>query len=200
MSYKTTVLIAIAIIVGLLMILATLSYEGVRLPFSRTKPNCLIFHDGTVSVELSYPPDIIVDESFSEGVRLYRIGEREKHSDGSAMFVLGLDEEWRTYETTDALISDSLSQTHGPRFNKKATFNGIEAVLATPSPSYYYYEIPFGNRVINLDYITATLSPEERKETDKMLSSIRFTQVHDDVKIAQVDGCRENLISALLGE
>jgi hypothetical protein len=104
------------------------------------------------------------------------------------MFTLAIQEDWQAFESVDNILHDSLSETQGPRYDKKTDFNGLPAALATPSPNHRYFKVPFGNRVIEVDYITDGLSPDDLEAADNMLRSIMFTQ-GTDVEQNRVERC-----------
>jgi len=153
------------------------------------KTNCLRFHSGTATVEVTYT-DVLFSNSFDYGIRLYKKEDANKiGTTEDAMPVISVGEAWPATDTVDSIVEDSLSQSQGPRFDKKTTLSGLEAALATPSLDHFYYEVPLGNRVLNVDYIPDQLTPIERKQTDDMLSKIVFKQVPDDVKPSSLDHC-----------
>ncbi|GEM_PF-3275872 len=154
------------------------------------KTNCLRFHSGTATVEVTYT-DVLFSNSFDYGIRLYKKEDANKiGTTEDAMPVISVDDSGGlSYDSVDSIVKGSELISQGPRFDKKTTLSGLEAALATPSLDHFYYEVPLGNRVLNVDYIPDQLTPIERKQTDDMLSKIVFKQVPDDVKPSSLDHC-----------
>jgi hypothetical protein len=190
MTLKKVALVVVAIVFALSINLVVLGHEGISPSFMHPtpKPNCDLFHVGTTTVEVTYPADIVVDRGQSSVVTLYWKDDPGL-KDGNAMYVLGISDRATGYETADKIVRNAGKDGPGPLYNKKTTFNGLEAALATPSPGYYYYEIPFGNVVINLEYNPRDLPPDERKLTDEMVKGIAFKAVSENLKYARVESC-----------
>ena len=99
-------LLVVAVVVALSV--AVLTHAGIRAPFTTPtpKPDCDLFHVGTTTVEVTYPPNVLVDLNERSVVMLYKKDDPGLE-DGSAMYVLGISDHGIGQETVDELIQAS---------------------------------------------------------------------------------------------
>lgn len=143
-------------------------------------PNCRRLKSGSVEVEVHYPK---MFTQYFDGI--IHLDNDTKKGHGS----LALDIEANyDYDTVENIINFSLIET-GPKY-KKSTFNGLEAGLnkvniPEEDSSWSFYKIPFGNRTIDLHYNAYALPPNQRYLGEKMLKSITFTEVKENLAFQQ---------------
>src|SRR4029453_15627343 len=112
------------------------------------------------------------------------IHDRVPQKDG-LMSILAIREDWRNYRSVDDIII-----TKGLGWEKKTTPNEHPAALATPVPSYFSYEVPFGNRVIGCILVAASQplkkdphsacdSDERRYRTKKVTICLFAGPIHE---------------------
>ncbi len=140
-------------------------------------PNCLCLHAGNTYTDVKYDPKFVTtdpeDKSFTD-IALYRRSDlRNGRFSGDVLFVINVKEDFPfdASNTVNAILEPSPDNMPGPKFNQRATIAGLSAALATPDAGDDYYMVPFGNRVIHIDYIHENFTPDERKLAGRALVS-----------------------------
>jgi hypothetical protein len=143
-------------------------------------PNCVRFHSGQVFVDVPYPPDALtyVPDSPTQSVQLrfYRTALIKAHI-REPFFVLRIGEDSARFEPVDMFIN---SPDPGPKYTEKVSFNGHDAAFAPGKRM--FYEIPYANRVIAMEYSTEDLTPEEVPVVEAMMKKITITTADSDYK------------------
>ncbi|HBH46047.1 MAG TPA: hypothetical protein DDX47_01625 [Candidatus Jacksonbacteria bacterium] len=183
---KKTLLLPIIIIA--LVAFAFILYSTGKLPwFNKDLSSCLRLKVGDVVAEVRYPDEFIYS---NDPYAIYLSKKSEMNQDKQSSFLIISAE---NYESVENVIRFSLVEP-GPKY-KKSTFNGYDAAWDQQSEDnsadvYNYYRIPFGNRIIGVDYyFSNSFSKNEKNKAEKMLKSVTLTQVKEDVAKAVVENC-----------
>jgi len=150
--------------------------------------NCLRLYTGNVIAEVVYP-NSFVSGSYENTIKIYRknsSGIGGKREDGPSV----IDISSNNYETLEAIINNSQVEP-GPKY-EKFSLNGYVAAFYHIDDElgiWDIYKIPFGDRVVEVDYRPSILTNDERLLAEKMLKSLTLTQVKEDVAKAVVENC-----------
>lgn len=147
-------------------------------------PNCLGLHTGNVVAEVRYPKEF-VNQQYSRSIDLFKDeGVSQQPS------FLSISED--SYEPLEQIIAYSQVEA-GPKYST-STFKGYVAawseIEGLGNGSGELYVIPFGNRVIKLQYYFPNdFSANEKAKADKMLKSVNLKQINDDIKKDTIEKC-----------
>lgn len=79
---------------------------------------------------------------------------------------------------------------------EKSAFNGFEAAYGQyvneEEGVWDYYQIPYGNRLINIGYHSSVLAADEKVLAEEMLKSMRFSIVEKEIKKSYIEECNSN--------
>ena len=174
--------------VSLAGLICLLYFMGVIAWPRGTLPNCVRLHAGTTVVEVRYS-DQFIDMSHSDVIRINRRDPLDASKSAVGQYVLGIAPLY--YETVEDIIANALVEP-GPKY-QKSNFNGYDAgfysYIDEENRTWDNYEIPFGNRNFYLFYHPFVLSDDQEKIGEKMLKSITFTEVAEDIKNPRVENC-----------
>lgn len=152
-------------------------------------PNCLRLHAGQVFVDVPYSTGVLtyVPDSphGSTQLRFYRTALINHVRE--PFFVLGIREALPAFEPVDTLIN---SPDPGPKYTEKVSFNGHDAAFAPGQTM--FYEIPYANRLIGIEYSTEDLAADEVPIVEAMMKKITITTANVNHNgPATVEDCTE---------
>ena len=173
---KTIYILLPLIIIGIGVYFGISNYS-----FKSNLPNCVRLYTGSVFVEFQYPNNLI-SANYNNSIRVFMNSGEYDNKDG----YINISGEY--YQSMDSIIKNSLIDP-GPKY-EKVIFNGYEAAFGQSEDQKgmisKYYLMPFGNRVIEIDYKLPIVS---ENIYEKMLQSITLKQGKEDVKEPRVEKC-----------
>jgi hypothetical protein len=101
------------------------------------------------------------------------------------LFVLRVGQDLAAFEPVETFIN---SPDPGPKFTQKVSFNGHDAAFAPGKRM--FYEIPYANRTIAIEYSTEDLTPDEMPIVEAMMKKITVSTADvDNTGQATVEEC-----------
>lgn len=190
MKLKKTFFFSVILLLVIVAVGLFIFFQKYSSKFNENLSGCKKLKTGNINLEIRYP-EMFITKVFNINPDMHT-GSFDLYKKGEDEIVLSVDLS-TFYESLESILENSLTGL-GPRY-EKSIFNGNEAAFYKFDSGlekvgvWYYYKIPFGNRVILIGYHPSILIERERDLAEKMLQSITLTEVDENIAGARVEEC-----------